>query len=150
IVPILQSAPTHARVAAGDAVWSVGGKVTVTTSMQPAIVLIQGVHSLVAKAVIPAGGGSVTFDPTPGAVHAGDELFVTVFSNDAVSGVTSTVKADGASLPVNVWKRNPAPDALDAEGLPLDPMSGGFHLWATGFYNGELAFAESQIVYPFD
>jgi RHS repeat-associated protein len=143
----LFNTPTYVVPSAGNV--AVTGSVTIApqNATGNAFVLVQGVDRLFSKQSVPlAAGGTVNINTNVSA-QANDQIFVTVFAEVPLV-VTGSVQANGASLGLNVRWTDPLYNANSP--IPVDPMSGGFHGWSTGFINGELPFAESNIVFPTD
>jgi RHS repeat-associated protein len=148
--PLLPLVPTQSFVAAAAGNVSIAGSVSLPTlPAGTATILVQGVNQLFSKQSVPlTQSGPITVSvSTTVAANAGDQIFFTVLSDVPISAASATVQANGASMPVNIRWINPS---YNAPGVPSDPMSGGFHQWSTGFVNGELPFAESNIVFPTD
>jgi RHS repeat-associated protein len=112
------------------------------------IVYVQGVNRLIAKAVLDAGTPAAHIDVSP-SVASGEQLFFTAFFPDGqpfpLLTSVGTPQVDGVDAQANLR----FPDtALDNNG-PLmqarDPMSGGYHRWFYGDWNGSRTFDESQI-----
>jgi len=125
-------------------------KWNVSTSGPRIIVYVQGVNRLIAKAVLGSGAPSAHIDVSP-SVASGEQLFFTAFFPDGQPANPATVSIGtptvGASTAlVNV--RFPDPQ-LDNNGGGLlaarDPMSGGYHRWFYGDWNGSRTFDESRI-----
>jgi RHS repeat-associated protein len=140
---LIYGAPTAAFVAPNAGQFTVSGDLQLDNLSGQTTVLLQGVHRLFQKfPSISGASGHVSLTGTaPLALQANDELFLTVFS--AASGptpapsITNTVVVNGTQVPVNIVQRDTSFDTPDASGLPNDPMSGGFHGWWTGFFDGE-------------
>lgn len=145
---------TEALYPAGPQTLTVSGQLQLSSS-QPTLVavLVQGVQRLYSKTLLQLdGSGSVPIN-TPADVGAADQLMVTVYAlSDVTVAVSGSVTAAGAPVPVTVKRRDTAQYAQNSDGTPVDPMSGGFHGWSTGFYNGDLpgGFTPSNIVFPVD
>jgi RHS repeat-associated protein len=120
---------------------------SVSTGGQPITVLVQGVNRLFAKAKLdgtnPSASISVNAD-----LQAGEQVFFTAFfPNGNPSGGFSigTATVGGAVAPTNL--RFPDPN-LDNNGTltqARDPMSGGYHRWFYGDWNGSRPFNEAEI-----
>jgi len=120
---------------------------SVSTGGTPIVVLVQGVNRLFAKAKLDASTPSVGISVSP-TVQAGDQIFFTAFfPNGAPSGTFSigTPTVDGAAAPANVRFPDPTLDNNGPITQARDPMSGGYHRWFYGDWNGSRAFNESQI-----
>jgi len=111
-------------------------------------VFVQGVNRLISKAHLDSTNRTVSIDTSPN-VGAGQQLFFTVFFPDGAPQPgqpfsIGTPRVDGIAAQANV--RFPDP-RLDNNGTALvDPMSGGYHRWFYGDWNGSLAFDETRIV----
>jgi RHS repeat-associated protein len=144
----LYAAPTSAFVAPTDGTYTLSGHVTVSNLPGTSTILLQGVNQLFAQ--FPAtGSADIDLSGTSVALKAGDELFLTVLSvatSPLVTPlITSQPTVNGQQLPVNVIQRDPVFDSPDVAGFPVDPMSGGFHGWWTGFFDGETPFNPALI-----
>jgi RHS repeat-associated protein len=118
------------------------------------LAMIQGVHKLYLEAPLTTTGrftgvslaGDITVSP-------GDELFFTIYGSGPMTTTSAVVDMDAAIVDVKVVDESfeaTIPPNPNLPRVPADPMSGGFHRWFTGFYNGELpTFDEQQIVFPF-
>jgi len=130
-----------------------------TTHTDSGLVLIQGVNQRYYTHVISAyddgmggpGFGSLSLSNEALTNVQAGQLMVTVYGPPG-SSASGTVTVGGVSIPVTSKALDPDFDQQDMDGLPVDPMSGGFHLWASGFMNGDLAggFNPANIVFPLD
>ncbi len=149
---MVQHGPTNVYVVPNTGTVNFSGNIG-TASSSDVDVLVQGVNKLFQKTHIHQAGGQ-TFLSLPVQAQAGDELFVTIYSGagDDISGsVVGSISADGTPIPINIWSRDLYyGDDFTAAKVGDDPMSGGFHRWYFGFYDGEAAFDEGQIVFPYD
>jgi RHS repeat-associated protein len=158
----LLGGPTQALPTPATQTLAVTGTLFFSNLLGPATVLVQGVNQLHYKMkVMPTfrGQGSLTIN-TSADVPAGGELMVTVFPEQLLSGslgsgpvtVSGSVSAGGMNVPINVVYRDADFGALNPDHTPVDPMSGGFHRWSAGFYNGDLpeGFVPANIVFPLD
>ncbi|MDP9122798.1 MAG: hypothetical protein M3O15_15745, partial [Acidobacteriota bacterium] len=102
----------------------------------PAVLYVQGLQSLLSRSALPTS--AATFD-LPVQATAGQPLFVTVLAQDAGNPGTLSVTANGGPVPVNL--RFPAPAATD-------PLSGGWHGWFYGAWNGNKPFSEAGLALP--
>jgi len=121
----------------------------VTTSGPRIIAYVQGVNRLIAKAVLDAGNPSAHFDVSP-SVAAGEQLFFTAFFPDGQPAgpplfSIGTPTVGPSSAPVNVRFPDPKLDNNGTLFVARDPMSGGYHRWFYGDWNGSRAFDESKI-----
>ncbi len=101
-----------------------------TAGSGDAVLYLQGVHRLYDRRTV---SGSTSFDLTI-AANEGDPLFVTVLGSG-----TLAVTSGGNSVPVNV--RSLAAPTTEA-------MSGGWHGWFYGEWNGGKAFSEAGLALP--
>jgi RHS repeat-associated protein len=108
------------------------------------VVLIQGVNRLLGKAVLDGTTGSATIDVIP-TVTSGEPLFFTVFAPDNPFGfVDGTPTIDGNPVAA-VNYRFADPNLDNNSGAVRDAMSGGYHRWFYGDWNGSKTFDESAI-----
>ena len=96
--------------------------------------------------------GNVTLNPITITATPGQQLFFSVYADtdlDPSSYVSfdPSVNGQDAGSYVNIFYRDPTFDATDSAGQLIDPMSGGFHRWFTGDWNGSLAFDPTQITF---
>jgi RHS repeat-associated protein len=104
-----------------------------------AVLVLQGVEQLIAK---------VRPDPLTGiarlsaSVPAGGPYFVTAI----VPGGAGPAFIVSATVPVNVRVLDPA--SHPADGQPQNPLSGGFHGWHFGDFNGNLALEREPLRFP--
>jgi RHS repeat-associated protein len=104
----------------------------------PATLYVQGVQSLLSSSPLPAA--AATFDLTVQAVNAGDPLFVTVLGQGGSSaGTLAATDDNGNAIPVN--NRFLAPASSQA-------LSGGWHGWYYGEWNGNMTFSEAGLTPP--
>jgi len=147
--PQFIGAPTQAFVAPSPQTVTLNGSLGFSfmdpTLAAAATVVVQGVNKSYLKKKI-SGDGIVSINNLSVALQTGDELMVNVYSEQPVTPTTSTL----SGIPVNWTYRDPHWLELDANNLPKDPMSGGFHHWSDGFYNGDLAFTPNNIYFPLD
>jgi RHS repeat-associated protein len=111
------------------------------------LVLVQGVNRLIKKTLLDASNRSVTISESP-SLQSGDQLFFTVFFPDGApqqgqAFFVGTPTVDGATAPFNLRVPDPT---LDNNGVAqVDPMSGGYHRWFYGDWNGDQTFNDAQI-----
>ncbi|HET7505672.1 MAG TPA: SpvB/TcaC N-terminal domain-containing protein [Kofleriaceae bacterium] len=146
VVQLLPAVPTATVLASG--VVTISGQVVKGVTAAPVVIEVQGVQRLHFKRVLGAdetGVFPVALSPTLG---TGEQLFFTIASADDPRGaITWSPTVNGAPAPVNVRFRDPAfADPFTDE--PRDPMSGGFHRWFFGDWDGEVAFDPARIVIP--
>ncbi|HSF43824.1 MAG TPA: SpvB/TcaC N-terminal domain-containing protein [Thermoanaerobaculia bacterium] len=98
------------------------------------ILYVQGVHRLLGKLEVPAGQPNAPFSVTA-SLAAGERVFVTALADEATGLGTLSAQAGGHSVPVNLRYRNPEGDVL----------SGGWHGWHYGEWNGAVAFSEGGL-----
>ncbi len=127
--------PTQAFIAPQAGALTLGGSVQGTASTDVTL-LIQGVNQLFFKqSVTPGRLGEFSISipaNTVANVQQNDEIMATVFSTGGASVSGGSVTASGSSVPVNVWTVDPVLQAVSGQ-TPVDPMSGGFHRWFSGF-----------------
>ena len=154
--PVYRYAPgtaTTSYIAPATGTVRLFGTIQKTGVAPPVKVYIQGVNTLHYKRIYAATDvgdtpPTLTHDFTI-SVTAGDQLFFTVAS-DTTAAPTNVTWAPSVqylspaigtfSPPVNVRSRDPAEAA--------EPMSGGFHQWFYGVWNGDVPFAESGVALP--
>ncbi|HEX6863327.1 MAG TPA: hypothetical protein VF414_10955, partial [Thermoanaerobaculia bacterium] len=95
-----------------------------------AVLYVQGVHRLYDRRSV---SGSTSFNLTVGATE-GDRLFVTAIGSGSLSAT-----AGGENLPVNVRTIAEPED---------ESMSGGWHGWSYGEWNGSKDFSEGGLDLP--
>ena len=123
----------------------------VSTPTGPLVVLVQGVNQLLAKKSIGPSGGSAAIQISP-TLQAGQQIFFTVLSPNGtqaqpVSLGTSIGTPTVAGTQVsNVNLLFPDPVLDNTNGPVRDPMSGGYHRWWYGDWNGSDTFDEHKIV----
>lgn len=98
------------------------------------ILYVQGVHQLFGKREVPAGQTNASFSVTA-ALAAGERVFVTALADDASGLGALSAATGGDTVPVNLRYRNPEGDVL----------SGGWHGWHYGEWNGAVAFSEGGL-----
>jgi RHS repeat-associated protein len=114
------------------------------------VVLVQAVNRVVGKLVLTPGTNAGALDVSV-PVSAGDRLFFTVFAASNPSGHIGGaphVTIDGgatATPPVNFRFADPTLDNNTVTSLPPDPMSGGYHRWFYGDWNGSKPFNAAAI-----
>ncbi|HVR07482.1 MAG TPA: toxin TcdB middle/N-terminal domain-containing protein, partial [Thermoanaerobaculia bacterium] len=101
-----------------------------------ATLYVQAPQSLLGRTALPAS--ATTFD-LPVQAATGQPLFVTVLAPDASSLGTLSVTGNGGAVPVN--QRYPAPASKE-------PLSGGWHGWYYGEWNGNKPFSEGGLALP--
>ena len=143
---LLPAAPTATVLASGAV--TIDGAFTKGVTAAPVVVEVQGINRLHFKRVFAAaetGTVPIALSPTLG-TH--EQLFFTVQSAVNPTGAIDwTPTVDGAPAAVNVRFRDPAfADPFTDE--PHDPMSGGYHRWFFGDWDGEVPFSEAGIVFP--
>ncbi|HEU4730906.1 MAG TPA: SpvB/TcaC N-terminal domain-containing protein [Kofleriaceae bacterium] len=146
VVQLLPAVPTATVLASGMV--TISGQVVKGITAAPVVVEVQGVNRLHAKRVLGAdetGVFPIALSPSLG---TNEQLFFTIASADDPQGaVTWSPTVNGAPAPVNIRFRDPAfADPFTDE--PRDPMSGGFHRWFFGDWDGEVAFDPARIVLP--
>jgi RHS repeat-associated protein len=121
---------------------------TVTTNGPRVLLLVQGVNRLFSKLQLDATTPTAHVDVSPD-VRAGDQIFFTAFfpDGDPAPGAASVgaPAVDGAAAPANVLFPDPRLDNNGALTQARDPMSGGWHRWFYGDWNGSRAFTEGDI-----
>ena len=138
-------APTSSFVVSTSGTQSVSWNVS--TSGVPITVLVQGVNQLFAKQKLDAFNPTATISVSPSA-QAGDQIFFTAFfpNGEASSGFSiGTPTVGGNPAPVNILFPDPNLDNNGAITDARDPMSGGYHRWFYGDWNGSRPFDETQI-----
>ena len=143
---LLPAVPTVTVLASGAT--TIAGTLSKGATAAPVVVLVQGVNRLHFKRVFAANeSGSFPIEVAP-TLGTGEQLFFTVASAVNPQGaITWTPTVNGAPAPVNLRFRDPAfADPFTDE--PHDPMSGGFHRWFFGDWDGEIPFSEDGIVFP--
>ncbi len=96
---------------------------------------VQGVNRLIDRRDLT---GAASFDVTGIQANAGEPLFVTVLGQGGGSG-SLTVTGNGGGVPVNT--RSLAAPVTEA-------LSGGWHGWSYGEWNGNKPFTESGLALP--
>ncbi|MFL6201629.1 MAG: toxin TcdB middle/N-terminal domain-containing protein [Thermoanaerobaculia bacterium] len=99
----------------------------------------QGLHKLFAKRLVPGRSDSFSLDLD---LAAGEPVFVGVLADRSGELGALTASIDGDALPVNLRYRDPDPRG--------DVLSGGWHGWYLGEWNGKLAFQPGRLVPPDD
>ncbi|HEX4962036.1 MAG TPA: SpvB/TcaC N-terminal domain-containing protein [Thermoanaerobaculia bacterium] len=98
-----------------------------------ATLYVQGVNRLIDRRSLT---GAASFDVTGIQANAGEPLFVTVLGS---GGGTLTVTGNGGSVPVN----------LRSLAAPVtETLSGGWHGWSYGEWNGNKPFTEGGLALP--
>jgi RHS repeat-associated protein len=154
--PTFQSLPqtaTETFVMSSATTVTVGGLVQKSAvTADPVTIVVQGVHALHGKQTLaPDFVGVMPLVVAPFAVTAGEQLFFTAFSESNIDGIVSGAPTVNGSLaPFNVRYRDASFDAeVDpVTHVPADPLSGGFHRFFAGQWNGNSDFSESLLVFP--
>jgi RHS repeat-associated protein len=142
----LPATPTATVVRSGPV--SIEGEIQKGVTAAPVEVLVQGVNKLYFKRSF-APGDTGTFPASVIAnLGASEQLFFTVTSTlDPGGAVAWSPTVGGVPAAVNVRFRDPSfADPVTDE--PRDPMSGGYHRWFFGDWDGESPFSEAGIVFP--
>ncbi|HBL25205.1 MAG TPA: hypothetical protein DD490_00030 [Acidobacteria bacterium] len=111
------------------------GNLHVEWSGDDTVLYVQGVHRLYDRR---AASGSASFDLAVEAA-AGDRLFVTALGGSGTLAATTTADNQSDSLPVNARTLAEPED---------EAMSGGWHGWSYGEWNGNKDFSESGLDLP--
>jgi RHS repeat-associated protein len=102
----------------------------------PALIYVQGGNRLIAKHAVPAEG--ISFSVTAHAA-AGERLTFTVLTDRASAVGILNARLGGAAVPVGV------PVNLRFRADSGDVLSGGYHGWFYGEWNGEVPFSETGL-----
>ena len=103
-------------------------------------VLVQATHRLLLQRDVPAGELELSQEVQ---LAKGEPLFVTFLGNGL--GVDASVA--GASLPVNV-RAPDTPEVAKHLGVRDEVLSGGYHGWFYGDWNGDETFRDSALEVP--
>ena len=111
------------------------------------ILLVQGVNKVLAKQHLTTGTASIQVSPT---LQAGEQIFFSVLSPTGAPVQPLSIGVptiNGSAVPnvVNVLIPDTSLDNVNAT-MPRDPMSGGYHRWWYGDWNGSRPFNQAQIV----
>jgi RHS repeat-associated protein len=126
----------------------VAGTATVPVSLHTSVtVLVQGVNRLYAKGTLSAGQSlPVSVDVT------NDQVFFTVLGTTSSQPISWAPTVNGQAAAVNYrtedtdfYRYDPLANPVK---LPNDSMSGGFHSWFFGDWDGTVAFSEGNFHFP--
>jgi RHS repeat-associated protein len=107
----------------------------------PVVLYTQGLHRLFDRRVVPPGSPGESYSLTLD-LAAGEPVFVSVLAGRADDRGSLTASIGGSSIPVNLRYTDP-----DGRG---DVLSGGWHGWFYGEWNGNRAFDPGALAPPAD
>ena len=107
----------------------------------PVKLFAQSLHRLLGKAVVPAGVPGGSFEITAD-LAAGERLTFTAVAGEPSAAGTFLVLHGSESLPVNVRLEDPE--------APGNVLSGGWHGWFYGEWNGAKAFQDRGLIPDLD
>jgi len=142
----LPNTPTATYVAPATGLIRIYGTVQKTPGAPAVRVYVQGVHRLHYKQSLAASAsGNFSHDFNIN-VTAGDQLFFSVVSTTSLAPTNVTWAPTIAYLSPSLPSSSPTVNFRRVDpAMASEPMSGGYHRWFFGEWNGDETFDESQI-----